>query len=267
MVLAHLLARYGRKVVSPEQITLLHLDHGWRPESAHEERDTVRLLAANLGVGFMGRRLPAPRGKGLESRNLEEDARLKRQKVYRSLAGEGKPYSMVLTAHHRDDQAETVLFRFLRGELLELGGGILFQDGDSLRPLLQVRKSLIRAYAKEEGIVFHEDPTNADSRRFRAWARGRVFPLLEGHFPAVREVLAQYPERLASHTGGGLVQGVKAGVELAIGRPLGRAQMDELRAQLSGTTRRRALSLPGGARLRPVKQGYLIENIDLPDQG
>lgn len=267
MALAHLLSRYGRKIVAPGQITLLHLDHGWRPESASEEPETVRQLSVSLNVGFLGQRLPAPKGKGLESRNLEEDARLKRQRVYRSLAGAGKPYSMVLTAHHRDDQAETVLFRFLRGELLELGGGILFQDGNSLRPFLQVSKSQIRAYAAEEGLDCHEDPTNADPRRFRAWARGCVFPLLEEHFPAVRDVLAKYPERLVARSGGGMLQSVKLGVELAIGRPLGRAQVEELRAQLSGVARRRALSLPGGVRLRPVKQGYLIENLDLRDQG
>ncbi len=267
MVLAHLLGRYGRKVVPTGQITLLHLDHGWRTASGAEERDSVRHLAETLGVGFSSQRLPVPRGRTQESRNLEEDARLKRQKVFRTLTGKGKSYSTVLTAHHRDDQAETVLFRFLRGELLELGAGILFRDDKTLRPFLQVTKSQIRAYADEEGLAFHEDPTNADPRRFRAWARTRAFPLLEEHFPAVRDVLARYPERLASPSAKPLLHSVKAAVELAIGRPLGRAQVEELRAQLAAGGRRRALSLPGGARLRPVKQGFLIENLDLPDQG
>jgi tRNA(Ile)-lysidine synthetase-like protein len=267
MVLAHLLGRYGRKVVASGQITLLHLDHGWRPESAREEPDSVRHLAEALGLRFLSQRLPAPRGRQLESRNLEEDARLKRQKIFRTLTGSGKAYSTVLTAHHLDDQAETVLFRFLRGELLELGGGILFRDDRTLRPFLQVSKAQIRAYAAEEGLEFHEDPTNSDPRRFRAWARGRVFPLLEEHFPAVRDVLAAYPGRLNQPSTGKLLHGVKAAIELAIGRPLGRAQVDELRNQLSAGGRRRALSLPGGVRLRPVKQGFLIENLDLPDQG
>ena len=267
MVLAHLLGRYGRKVVAPAQITLLHLDHGWRPESSREEPDTVRSLAETLGVRFLSQQLPAPRGRAMESKNLEEDARLKRQKVFRSLTGKGKEYSTVLTAHHRDDQAETVLFRFLRGELLELGGGILFQDDHTLRPLIRVDKDQIRTYAAEEGLDFHEDPTNADPRRFRAWARARVFPLLEGQFPAVRDVLARYPERLSKPVSNQLLHGVKTAVEVAIGRPLGRAQVEELRAQLSVGGRRRALSLPGGVRLRPVKQGFLIENLDLPDRG
>jgi tRNA(Ile)-lysidine synthase len=267
MVLAHLLGRYGRKVLPSGQITFLHLDHGWRSESGAEERDSVRHLAESLGVGFMSRHLPVPRGRTKESRNLEEDARLKRQKVFKILTGKGRPYSTVLTAHHRDDQAETVLFRFLRGEMLELGAGILFRDDNVLRPFLQVGKSQIRAYASEENLTFHEDPTNADAKRFRAWARTRAFPLLEEHFPAVRDVLARYPERLVSSYATPLLHSVKAAVEVAIGRPLGRAQVEELRAQLLAGGRRRALSLPGGARLRPVKQGFLIENLDLPDQG
>ncbi len=267
MVLAQLLGRYGRKIVAPGQITLLHLDHGWRPESARGESDSVRHLAETLGVGFLEQRLPVPRGRTLESRNLEEDARLKRQKVFRSLAGPGNPFSMVLTAHHRDDQAETVLFRFLRGELLELGGGILFRDDFCLRPFLHVEKERIRACATEEKLRYHEDPTNADPKRFRAWARGRVFPLLEEHFPAAREVLARYPDSLTRAASSKLLQSVKTGVEVAIGRPLGRAQVEELRTQLTAGGRRRALSLPGGARLRPVKQGYIIENLDLPDSG
>jgi tRNA(Ile)-lysidine synthetase-like protein len=267
MALAHLLARYGRKVAAPEQITLLHLDHGWRPESAGEELDSVRYLAESLGVGFLSQRLPAPRGRALESRNLEEDARLKRQKVFRALTGKANGYSAVLTAHHRDDQAETVLFRFLRGELFELGGGVLFQDDKILRPFLRVNKARIRAYAAEECIASHEDPTNADPRRFRAWARGRVFPVLEEHYPAVRDVLARYSERRVGPSGNPMLPSVKAAVELAIGRPLGRAQVEELRLQLSEGGPRRAISLPGGARLRPVKQGFLIENLDLPDPG
>ena len=272
MVLAHLLGRYGRKIVDPSRLTLLHFDHGWRPESAVQERESVRSLARSLGLGFLEKDLLAPReGTRRESRNLEEDARLKRQKAYRALAGEGKPYSRVLTAHHRDDQAETVLFRMLRGEFLELGEGILFQDPPCLRPFLQVGKEELRAYAQEERLVTHEDPTNQDPDRFRAWARTRVFPLLEQAFPSVREVLARYPGQMKGQMKGqaasGALYGIKAAIEVATGRPLGRAQVEALREQWLDLGPGRSMTLPGGVRLKTVRNGVLIEKIDPPDQG
>lgn len=263
--LAHLLARYGRKLVAPGQLTFLHIDHGWRPESAKEERDAVRDLARALGVGFLAKDLAPPNGTGRQSRNLEEDARLKRQRVYRELAGSGKPFTWVLTAHHRDDQAETVLFRILRGQFLELGEGILFHDDGCLRPFLHVSKEEIRSYAREEGLVFFEDPTNQDPARFRSWARNRVFPMLEEGFPATREILARYPERWKESQRSALLSGVQAAAEIATGRPLGRAHIDALRRQLLEGGERKGLTLPGGVRLKPHRKGYLIEKIDSTD--
>jgi tRNA(Ile)-lysidine synthetase-like protein len=267
MVLAHLLARYGRRILDPSDLTLLHIDHGWRPESGSYERETVRNWASRLGVGFISRDFP-PRGKSLRnSGNSEEEARLLRQDLYRSLAGPGCTCERVLTAHHRDDQAETVLFRFLRGELLELGSGILFKDGPSLRPFLQVTKDEIRAYAEEERVPFHEDSTNRDLNRFRAWTREKVLPLLEEAFPGVRQVLARYPARLAKQPVSPGFSDLKAGIEVLTAKPLSRAQVDALRQKWLDSGGRGRLSLPGGASIRRVKDGFLIENLDLPDPG
>ena len=265
MVLAHLLSKYGRKILTPDQVTLLHLDHGWRTESAGVEKNAVKSLAKELGVGFIHRKLLSPK-EGRKSSNLEEDARLKRLEVYRELAGEKKAFRYILTAHHQDDLSETVLFRFLRGELLELGQGIMFQDQECLRPFLQVSKAEIIQYAHDEGVSFFEDPSNFDSKQFRSMARREIFPLLEKAFPKVKEVLAQYPNRLSVRVLDTSLTGLRDALQVIIPRPLNRTQIEALRDMIQKGKVGSRLTLPGGVQLKRLKNGYLIENLDEANQ-
>jgi tRNA(Ile)-lysidine synthetase-like protein len=269
MVLAHLLVRYGRKIVDPGKITLLHLDHGWRPEVAEVEREAVSELARSLEVGFLHQKLPPP-GAQVKSGNLEEDARLKRLEVFDSLAGEGKPHRYVLTGHHADDVAETVLWRFLRGEFTGSGVGIKFQDYQCLRPLLPVSKELLYRYAKEEGVPYFEDSSNEDLGRFRAWARKKVFPMLEQHYPSVRHTLAEYSG--LSFKAGGPHQAESAGherenlLQAITGRPLNRAQRAAFGKMVREARPGSALSLPGGVQLKRMKNGWWIGDPGEDDQ-
>ena len=272
MVLAHLLSRYGRNFVSHDQITLLHFDHGWRPESAGRERDAVERLARQHGVGFLHRPLAAPLIEGGSVVNWEDDARKKRLSVYDELAGPERPYRYVITGHHQDDVSETLFWRFLRGEFDQNREGILFRDYQCLRPFLHVKKAEIRHYAEAEGVEYHEDPTNSDADRFRAWMREKVFPLLETQFPAVRDTVAGYVRRAVSEPEvevavdwegqGGLPQLLSA----LIRAPLNRAQREALTQMLESTSVGAELTLPGGAQLKRLKNGWLIENSDRPNQ-
>jgi tRNA(Ile)-lysidine synthase len=263
MVLAHLLAKYGRNLLDRSQITLLHLDHGWRPESAEQELRTVSSLAESLGVGFLHRKLKSPLEESL-SGNWEDDARKKRIEVYEDLAGHNKEFEFVLTAHHRDDVAETVLWRLLRGEFSEGNVGIKFLDSPCLRLFLEVSKEQILHYAGEEEIVFCEDRSNHDVRRVRAWTRKQVFPLLESVYPAVRKTLAGYAHHRfgqerptgdpgSSHLLENLLQALTSG-------PLNRPQREALRRMVRGSAPGQVLALPGGAQLKRLKTGWVIED-------
>ena len=84
MVLAHLIGRYGRKMISPDLITLLHFDHQWRPESATVEKKAVELLARKLNAGFRSIQLEVP--KKNSSLNLEDHARQQRNQHYARLS-------------------------------------------------------------------------------------------------------------------------------------------------------------------------------------
>lgn len=264
MVLAHLLARYGRNFVDPANITLLHFDHGWRPESAGVEREAVERLARSTGVSFLHRKLPPPETGASLAREThrEDDARKKRLQVYDELAGDGLLYRQVLTAHHQDDVAETLFWRFLRGEFDSGRDGILFRDCQCLRPFLHVKKEEIRAYAAQEGVEHHEDPTNSDPRHFRAWMREQVFPLLESGFPAVREILAGYARRPKSVAFSSEREGLQNLLAAVTRGPLNRPQREALARMLESTSEGATLFLSGGVQLKRLRRGWLIENPD-----
>ena len=148
------------------------VDHGLRPESA-EEAKAVAALCARLGVAH---RILQWKGAKPASR-LQERAREAR---YRLLVDHAKAIGAdaLLTAHHADDQAETVLFRLLRGSgVAGLRGMELTTTRDGMtivRPLIGLRKSELIAFADARGAPFVDDPSNADPR----FARTRLRALL-----------------------------------------------------------------------------------------
>jgi tRNA(Ile)-lysidine synthase len=148
------------------------VDHGLRPESANEAK-AVGEICARLGVGH---RVLQWKGVKPTSR-LQERAREAR---YRLLVDHAKAIGAdaVMTAHHADDQAETVLFRLLRGSgLAGLRGMDLMTARDGMmiaRPLLGLKKRDLIAFATARGAPFIDDPSNLDPR----FARTRVRALL-----------------------------------------------------------------------------------------
>lgn len=98
---------------------------------------------------------------------------------------------MVLTGHHSDDLAETVLWRILTGQADTHGGGIAFQHGFEIRPLLTIRKKELIQYLKEEGQNWRVDETNFEGRFLRSRIRLEILPVLENVFPRAIEHLAQ----------------------------------------------------------------------------
>jgi tRNA(Ile)-lysidine synthase len=148
------------------------VDHGLRPESADEAR-AVAGLCARLGVNH---RVLQWKGVKPTSR-LQERAREAR---YRLLIDHANAIGAdaLMTAHHADDQAETVLFRLLRGSGVTGLRGMdvtTTRDGMTIaRPLMGLRKRNLIAFADARGAPFIDDPSNADPR----FARTRLRALL-----------------------------------------------------------------------------------------
>jgi tRNA(Ile)-lysidine synthase len=148
------------------------VDHGLRPESANEAK-AVGEICARLGIGH---RILQWKGVKPTSR-LQERAREAR---YRLLVDYAKAIGAdaVMTAHHADDQAETVLFRLLRGSgLTGLRGMDSITERDDMtiaRPLIGLKKRDLIAFANARGAPFIDDPSNTDPR----FARTRLRALL-----------------------------------------------------------------------------------------
>ncbi|MDR3607011.1 MAG: tRNA lysidine(34) synthetase TilS [Oligoflexia bacterium] len=186
--LAHLLLKYGRRLVAPENIGILHVNHGWRGEASSQDEEFVRGFAEEFGVPFSAFRVEPPTSYE-PGRSWEEAARSLRKEVFRTEAAQKGAW--IMTAHQMDDLAETVLWRILTGAAETHGGGIAFRHGPEIRPLLGVRKSELLEYLKEEGRSFRSDATNDEERFLRAKMRRRVFPEIEALFPRAVENLAQ----------------------------------------------------------------------------
>lgn len=177
-----------------------HLHHGLRGDEADADLAFARDLAAKLDVPFHEARVDAAAeaGKDLASgkaaETIEEAARRLRYGWFRELLASGA-VEAVATAHTRDDQAETVLAKFLRGAWTEGFSGIHpvveFPEGRILRPMLGATRVEVEAYLNGLGQSWREDSSNHHMTFTRNRIRHELLPLLEGWNPRLREHLAQ----------------------------------------------------------------------------
>jgi len=185
-----------------------HLHHGLRGAEADADLDFCRSLTAKLGLPFHEMRVDtaaeaepdAATGKPHES--IEEAARRLRYQWFEQLLSKSLPHAVVLhavaTAHTLDDQAETVLGKFLRGAWTEGLAGISPKlesaHGAIVRPLLKATRAEIEAYLHRLGQEWREDSTNRHLTFTRNRIRHELLPLLEGWNPRLRQHLAQMAE-------------------------------------------------------------------------
>ena len=177
-----------------------HLHHGLRGAEADGDLEFARELAAQLGLPFHSSKVnikAAARANPALAKageSIEEAARRLRYDWFRQLMAMGE-VDAVATAHTCDDQAETVLGKFLRGAWTEGLSGIYpvveFGEGRILRPLLVVTRAEVEAYLKGLGQSWREDSSNAELVYTRNRLRHELLPLLEGWNPSLREHLAQ----------------------------------------------------------------------------
>ncbi len=174
-----------------------HLHHGLRGAEADGDRDSVRALAAELGLAFHEARADTQAEAERAAESIEEAARRLRYGWFRQLMAEGA-VEAVATAHTRDDQAETVCAKFLRGAWTEGLGGIHpvveFAEGRIVRPLLGATRSEVETYLSALSQPWREDSSNRHLTFTRNRIRHELLPLLEGWNPRLREHLAQMAE-------------------------------------------------------------------------
>ncbi len=173
------------------RVSAIHVHHGLSP-NAGDWQKFCSVLCRELGVPFRALKVKVRKHRY----GLEAAAREARRAAFMKLRVDA-----VAFGHHRDDQAETVLFNLLRGAGLEGASGMpaLGRLGSKrlLRPLLELPRSAIRAYANEHRLAWIEDESNADEALTRNFIRRRLGPLLAEKFPRWRENLARAARHFA----------------------------------------------------------------------
>lgn len=189
LALLDLLVRAG--LAAAPGLVVAHADHGIHPSSG-AVAETVRRVAAGYGLRCEVGRL------ALGPAATETAARRARYRWLRAvLADVGG--SVVVTAHHADDQAETVLLRVLHGSGPAGLAAMAARTPGLARPLLGVRRAELADYAAERGLPVWDDPANADPRHLRSFLRAEILPALRARLPGVDDQLRRVAREAARH--------------------------------------------------------------------
>ncbi|MDJ0699790.1 MAG: tRNA lysidine(34) synthetase TilS [Woeseiaceae bacterium] len=177
-VLTHALADICKD--ADTELFAVYVDHGLQRESAHWS-EHCEAFAMSLGIAFAGLRVAVDLQSGL---GLEAAAREARYSAFRDLV---EPDDWLVSAHHRDDQAETVLLNLMRGSGPAGLAGIQpvrrFSSGWLVRPLLDVAREDLQAYATRHSLEWLVDPSNLDQQFDRNYLRHEVLPRFESRWP------------------------------------------------------------------------------------
>ena len=171
------------------EVILAHVNHHKRIESEIEE-EAMRNFAKELNIPF---ELLEYHYDGMD--NFHNDSHNARYNFFRGLC---KKYhtNIIATAHHQDDQIETVLMKIMEGSNLYGYGGIAIVNDDGeykiIRPLLCVDKESIYSYAKKNNLIYFEDKSNREDDFLRNRIRHHVVPLLKKESPSVGEKFEEY---------------------------------------------------------------------------
>lgn len=177
------------------RLRVIHVHHHLRPE-ADEEARFVESACRTRGIAFVQRDWPQELHP---SSGWEAAAREARYRFFQEeLAVSGA--SGLVTGHHGDDQMETILMRLTRGSTIEGMAGIktarAFGPGQLFRPFLGVAKDDLYAYCHRNGVAYHEDVSNRDSRYARNRYRKQVLPFLKEENPQAVQHFQQFSEDL-----------------------------------------------------------------------
>jgi tRNA(Ile)-lysidine synthase len=245
---------YALARLAPElgiSLVAASVDHGLRPDAAADVAIAARQAEA-LSVPFHALGVTVSGGASVQAA-----ARASRYAALRKVAArEGA--SRIAVGHTRDDQAETVLARLLRGSSLRGLGGVAPRRADGvIRPLLDCARADVRALVVAEGLPFVDDPSNADARFLRARIRADVLPALAALDPGVVAHLAALADDARADDG--VLRAAGAALLARAGED---APEVSVLARARTASRRRALARwAGDAPAHPVSRAH-IEALD-----
>lgn len=188
-VLLHAVARSAARHDALDRVLAVHVDHGLAPASARWAQ-RCEAQAAALDVSFEGRTLALQAGTNLEAR-----ARSARYAVFESLMRES---DVMALAHHAGDQLESQLLHLFQGRgLYGMPARRTLGSGQLRRPLLALPRDAIEGYARNHGLTWIEDPSNADERLDRNYLRHGLLPVLSRRFQGLAKRISHVAEDLS----------------------------------------------------------------------
>jgi len=263
-VLLHVLGAERQRL--PGALGAVHVDHGLHPDSGDWARHCTA-VCAQLEVPLVTLAGHVRRGAGESPEAAAREAR------YRALGRWLPAGAVLLTAHHQDDQAETLVLQLLRGAgphgLAAMAAAAPFANGWLGRPLLPESRAHLTEYARNHDLVWIDDPSNLDPGFDRNRLRREIFPLLRERWPALGATLA----RSAGHQAEAaalldeLAAEDAARAQRSAGTTLSVSVLRELpgprrRNLLRYWLRRRGLRPPSSARLARMEHDLLTERAD-----
>lgn len=172
-------------------IVAAHFNHNWRGEESLKEQEVCRIFAASRGIEFYTKTAPST------LRKTENDARIARYEFFEE-AYEEYDADAVFTAHNKDDNAETVLYRIIKGTGIIGLRGISEKRKYFYRPLLKTYRSEILEYCHTHNLMPNEDSSNNNTAYQRNFLRLSVIPSLEKVNPEVKDALNILAENATS---------------------------------------------------------------------
>lgn len=183
MVLVDLCAKAGYS------FSIAHCNFQLRGEESDADEALVRSLAQKYNATVQVKKFDTVAYAFDHKLSIQEAARVLRYEWFDELSRVNGQQSTVLTAHHADDNNETLLMNFFRGTGLHGLTGIPVSYGDIKRPLLSFSKEELITYANENRLEWREDVSNQSSKYTRNFFRNEIIPMIEKVYPQVKENL------------------------------------------------------------------------------
>lgn len=185
VVLTHLVHAAGY------DFSIAHCNFGLRGDESDGDEEFVRKLALHYGVSFHVKRFETTDYASDNRMGIQEAARKLRYNWFTELAA-GHTYDCIVTAHHADDLAETIILNLTRGTGIAGLHGILPKRGKLIRPLLFATRHEVADHAARHDLPYRDDSSNTDVKYARNRIRRDVMPVLASLNPNVVETMVKH---------------------------------------------------------------------------
>ena len=181
--------------LSKFRFEIAHMNFGLRGEESDGDELFVKQLAERYRVPFHTKRTDALQYAAQHKESIQVAARVLRYQWFTELTTESE--GLLLTAHHADDNIETMLMNFFRGTGIAGLKGIPASSGPIRRPLLPFSKSELVAFAKQQKLKWRDDSSNATDKYSRNYFRNAIIPLVNKVFPESEHNLLENLKRFS----------------------------------------------------------------------